>query len=186
MAWDDDVSNLIAHATGRISSAEERGQLRKNNLETQKQIEGLLAAQKAGYVNDAQFQSEMQKLGLTAKDLDQYQRNYQDTQTQNRGTAGENPLISNLISNATNRQQWQQQAGDALASELAANPLRQYNLDTDLKREMAFQNQKNLANNVTNQLTALSNARSTNADMIKTAMQGGGAGLSNTSFGMGR
>ena len=136
-------------------------------------------------INAQEFNAEMSRIAETVNQLSQGQKDYFTTQNENRGTAGENPLISNLISNATNRQQWQQQAADDLTSTIAANPLRQYNLDTDLKRQMAADNQRNLANNVTNQLTALSNARSINADMIKTAMQGGGAGLANTSMGTG-
>lgn len=130
-----------------------------------------------GEIGGKEYREMMAHIGAGVNDLDQNQRDYQTTQNQNRGTVGENTLLSNVIANATNRQQAQQASADQLASNIANNPLAQYNLDTDVKRRMALNNQQNLANNVTNQLSQLGAARSVNADLIKTASQGGRAGL---------
>ena len=164
----------------QAESATERSGLMANN---QRSIE--LAAKIADdYKNNKipieQFNAALGELGVSIRDLDQYQRNYQATQTENRGTLGENPLLSNLTQNATARQAAQQTAYDKMALDIASNPLAQYNFDAATKRSMALENQKNLANNVTNQLTNLQAARNTNADLIAKAT------AANTAIGFAR
>lgn len=153
----------------RLQTTNERKGLQANN---QKSIE--LAAKiaedyKNNKISVEQFDDSLKQLGVNIRDLDQYQRNYQSTQTENRGTLGENPLLSNLVQNATARQGAQQAAYDKMSLDIASNPLAQYNYDADTKRTMALENQKNLANNVRDQLTNLQAARVTNADLIAKA-----------------
>lgn len=170
----------------QAESAKERSGLMANN---QRSIE--LAAKIADdYKNNKipveQFNAALGELGVSIRDLDQYQRNYQATQTENRGTLGENPLLSNLVQNATARDASQKATVDTLATEIAANPLTQYNADASIKRQMALNNQANLATNVRDQLTNLQAARNTNAGLIQGALQGG-AGFQNYSNpGVGR
>lgn len=125
-------------------------------------------------INADTYNTEMSRISKTIENLNQGQRDYFTTQNENRGTIGENPLISNLVSNATNRQQFQQNQADQLTANIANNPLAQYNADTNVKRTMALENQKNLASNVRDQLTQLGNARETNAKMVLAAASGGG------------
>ena len=177
--------NGIVYVLDKFGQWQAKGKAQQNYDTSQDQAAKLLEAHQKGILSAEEYAAKIRGLGSTSG-LNREQSNYGSTQNENRGTAGENPLISNLIGNATNRQQFQQQSADELSNALAANPLRQYNLDTDLKRQMAANNQQNLANNVRDQLSQLGAARSVNADMIKNALQGGGAGLSNTSFGTAR
>ena len=138
------------------------------------QIGKLQLALANGTINADEYNKEMERISKTINSLDKGQRDYFTTQNENRGTAGENSLISNLISNATNRQQFQQNQADQLTSNIANNPLAQYNADTNVKRSMALNNQANLAKNVSDQLVQLGNARDTNAKMVLAAASGGG------------
>lgn len=148
------------------------------NQDSQKAAKRIQDAFINNEIGGKEYRELMSKIGAGANDLDQNQRDYQTTQNQNRGTLGENALLSNVVQNATARQAAQQTAADMLATDIASNPLAQYNLDTDVKRRMALNNQQNLANNVTNQLSNLQAARQTNAGLIGNALQGGRAGLS--------
>lgn len=141
--------------------------------DSQKAAKNIQDAFARGEIGGKEYREMMDHIGRGVDNLDQNQRDYQGQANQNRGTTGENALLSNVLANATNRQQAQQTAADQLAGAIAADPLAQYQNDADLKRRMALNNQTNLANNVRDQLTQLGAARSTNADLIKNAMSQG-------------
>ena len=142
----------------------------------------LTADFKANKIDQPTYLAYMDKLRKSVDNLSQSQRDWQTTQVANAGTLGENSLASNLVANATNRQQFQQQQADQLASNIANNPLAQYNADSNQKRLMAMENQKNLAQNVRDQLTQLGNARDTNAKLVMAASSGGGLPGGTTTF----
>lgn len=173
MGQNNDFADFV-NPLNQVQNAQVGQQNTQNYIDAQKFAEQLQAEVKAGKLDSPTYEKIMSRIGGGVGNLSQSQRDYQTTQAANAGTLGENTLASNLISNATNRQQFQQQQADELTSALANNPLTQYNQDSALKRQMAINNQYNLAKNVSEQLNQLGNARSINAELVKAAMSGGG------------
>jgi len=166
-----------AGAAGEIINGVRNFQTQQNDIgltqDSQAAAKRIQDAFAKGEIGGKEYREMMSHIGQGVNNLNQNQRDYQGQANQNRGTTGENALLSNVLANATNRQQAQQTAADQLAGAIAADPLAQYQNDADLKRRMALNNQTNLANNVRDQLTQLGAARSTNADLIKNAMSQG-------------
>ena len=175
-SWLEQANNLTRGINGTDSEVSDANS-RQAAIAAQQEMQALgEALKKGGEMSPAVYNASLkryQQLADQVKSFDPNQRDVAGQATRNAGTLGENTYYSNLANlNAQDIQQ-QNTGRNQLSLATAANPLVQYQNDSDLKRKMALNNQSNLAQNVRDQLTQLGNARQSNANMINQAMTQG-------------
>ena len=156
----------LGTAMGGFQAEQQKQAELATTAELQKTKDRLIADYNAGKISAETYDAAMKDIQGRVKDLDQSQKDYQSDLNAFKGTEAGSALLGGLTKNALERQAAQQQAADYLTSETAATPLQQYRKDADVKRQMALNTQQNLANNVANQLNALTQSRAQNTQLL--------------------